>query len=33
MKSANGTFELDTPKDRDGSFEPELVKRRFNEKN
>lgn len=27
MKSANGTFELDTPRDRNGSFEPELVKR------
>jgi len=27
MKSANGTFELDTPRDRNGSFESELVKR------
>ena len=27
MKSANGTFELDTPRDRNGSFEPELVKK------
>ena len=27
MKSVNGTFELDTPRDRNGSFEPELVKR------
>jgi len=27
MKSQNGTFELDTPRDRNGSFEPELVKK------
>ena len=27
MKSASGTFELDTPRDRNGSFEPELVKK------
>lgn len=27
MKSANGTFDLDTPRDRNGSFEPELVKK------
>jgi len=27
MKSANGTFELDTPRDRNGSFEPELVRK------
>lgn len=27
MKSANGTFELDIPRDRNGSFEPELVKK------
>ena len=27
MKSANGSFELDTPRDRNGSFEPELVKK------
>jgi len=27
MKLANGTFELDTPRDRKGSFEPELAKR------
>jgi transposase-like protein len=27
MKSSNGTFELDTPRDRNGSFEPELVKK------
>jgi len=27
MKSANGTFELETPRDRNGSFEPELVKK------
>ena len=27
MKSVNGTFELDTPRDRNGSFEPELVKK------
>lgn len=28
VKSANGGFELSTPRDRDGSFEPELVKKR-----
>lgn len=27
MKSANGTFELDVPRDRNGNFEPELVKK------
>lgn len=27
MKSTNGTFELETPRDRNGSFEPELVKK------
>jgi putative transposase len=27
MKSASGTFELDTPRDRNGSFEPEIVKK------
>jgi len=27
MKSANGTFELETPRDRNGSFEPEIVKK------
>ena len=27
MKSQGGTFELDTPRDRNGSFEPELVKK------
>lgn len=27
MKSANGVFELATPRDRNGSFEPELVKK------
>jgi transposase-like protein len=27
MKSQSGTFELDTPRDRNGSFEPELVKK------
>jgi transposase-like protein len=28
VKSTNGGFELSTPRDRDGSFEPELVKKR-----
>ena len=28
VKSSNGGFELSTPRDRDGSFEPELVKKR-----
>jgi len=28
VKSAEGTFELETPRDRNGSFEPELVKKR-----
>ena len=28
VKSAHGTFELETPRDRDGSFEPELIKKR-----
>ncbi|CAA6806358.1 MAG: Mobile element protein [uncultured Campylobacterales bacterium] len=27
MKSESGTFELNTPRDRNGSFEPELVKK------
>ncbi len=27
MKSTNGTFKLDVPRDRNGSFEPELVKK------
>ena len=27
MKSANGIFQLETPRDRNGSFEPELVKK------
>ena len=27
MKSANGTFNLETPRDRNGSFEPEIVKK------
>ena len=27
MKSVNGIFELDTPRDRNGSFKPELVKK------
>jgi putative transposase len=28
MKSGTGMFELETPRDRDGSFEPEIVKKR-----
>lgn len=28
LKSAFGTFEIDTPQDRQSSFEPELVKKR-----
>jgi transposase-like protein len=28
VKSTNGGFELSTPRDRDGSFEPELIRRR-----
>ena len=28
MKTATGSFELNTPRDRDGSFEPEIVKKR-----
>lgn len=28
MKSASGVFEMDTPRDREGSFEPEIVKKR-----
>lgn len=28
VKHSTGTFELETPRDRDGSFEPELVKKR-----
>jgi len=27
MKSANGTFDLETPRDRNGSFESELIKK------
>ena len=27
MKSSSGTFELETPRDRNGSFEPEIVKK------
>jgi len=27
MKSSNGAFDLETPRDRNGSFEPELVKK------
>lgn len=27
MKSSDGTFELDVPRDRNGSFEPEIVKK------
>ena len=27
IKSTNGTFELNTPRDRTGSFEPQLVKK------
>jgi len=26
LRTENGQFELDTPRDRDGSFEPKLVK-------
>lgn len=28
VKSASGTFDLDTPRDRDGSFSPQLVRKR-----
>lgn len=28
MKTGTGTFELETPRDRNGSFEPEIVKKR-----
>ncbi len=28
MKTGTGSFELETPRDRDGTFEPELVKKR-----
>ena len=28
MKTGTGSFELETPRDREGSFEPELVKKR-----
>ena len=28
VKSDSGTFELETPRDRNGSFEPEIVKKR-----
>ena len=27
MKSEHGEFQLDVPRDRDGSFEPEIVKK------
>lgn len=27
MKTSSGNFELDTPRDRDGSFEPQLIKK------
>ena len=27
MKTSSGSFELDTPRDREGSFEPQLVKK------
>jgi len=27
MKSDHGTFELDVPRDRNGSFEPQIVKK------
>src|SRR3990167_10116639 len=28
VKTGTGAFELETPRDRDGSFEPEIVKKR-----
>src|SRR5262245_25298827 len=28
LKTADGSFELETPRDREGSFEPQLVKKR-----
>src|SRR5438874_13017397 len=28
LKTADGTFELSTPRDRDGDFEPQLVRKR-----
>ena len=28
MRSAYGDFELETPRDRNGGFEPEIVKKR-----
>jgi transposase-like protein len=28
VKSDSGTFELETPRDRNGTFEPEIVKKR-----
>lgn len=28
MKTGTGSFELETPRDREGSFEPEIVKKR-----
>ena len=28
MRSAYGNFELETPRDRNGEFEPEVVKKR-----
>ncbi|MBX3628321.1 MAG: transposase [Nitrosomonas sp.] len=27
MKSTSGSFQLDTPRDRNGTFEPQLVKK------
>ena len=28
MRTSGGTFELETPRDRNGSFEPQLIKKR-----
>ncbi len=28
MKTATGSFELETPRDRNGNFEPQLIKKR-----
>jgi putative transposase len=28
VKSASGTFKLETPRDRNGTFEPQIVKKR-----
>jgi putative transposase len=28
MKSASGVFDINTPRDREGGFEPEIVKKR-----